>query len=788
MPPFLIRVLFALLFVVPLITLADDTIDTPLTLQPSKKYRLSIPPLPDNQQVVFIRGDHVVSQNGFVAQADGHAEARRGGLSLFADHIYFKQKINTIEATDNVHMVKDNAITVDGPHGVLNMDTHQGYFDNPTLFYAPTPERPLGSRVNASLMNFLNDHQEHAIDSSYTTCPIGRNDWSINTTSMDLNQETNKGTAHNATIDFMGAPILYAPQLTFPLNGSRQSGFLSPTIGASTSTGQDYAVPYYFNIAPNLDDTLTPRTMSARGIQLGNDFRYLEPSFSGELLTEILPHDAQTNTSRWFYSWKNNLSIAPGVGLSADIEQVSDPNYFNDLSSLLAPMALAYLPRNINLTYSRIPDWAINVQSISYQTLFGATPQYRMEPQINANYSHLDTSGLYQIDATNQYTNFVSPGYYINGNSIYNGIVYNAAQQSVTSADRFVSYPSITIPFHNSFSFLKIKTGVNLTQYNLTEFANQAGYPSSTLTRVLPITSVDSGLTFERDDTLFGHNYTQTLEPRLYYLYIPYKNQSQYPVFDSSLANFDSTTIFSENQFNGYDRINNANQLTAAVTSRFINPTSQIEELRLMLGQRFYFVQNQVLLPGEAPYPYSVSDYIAEASANIYNHWKLSGTLDLNAQTHQTEQIYIYGNYSPAPGKLVNVGYQNNINQFFTINPTITPAQVYNNTTQTFAFFPIRQWDVSTEWPVTNHVSFLGRVSYSTIINQVMQGLMGIEYNQDCWALRLVSTRFAVSSVQTNSAFFIQLELGGLGLGQNPLQSLLLNIPGYVKTTDINTP
>ncbi|MDE2423162.1 MAG: LPS-assembly protein LptD [Betaproteobacteria bacterium] len=788
MLPFLTRGFFIIFILLPFSSWAEESIDHGIKLQTAKKYHLALPPVPDNEQVVFIRGDHVVSQNGFVAQADGHAEARRGTMSLFADHIYYKQQINTIEATDHVHLVKDGTITVDGPHGILNMDNHQGYFDNPSVYYAPTPDRPLGSRVSASLMNFLNDHQEHALDSSYTTCPIGRDDWSINTTSMDLNQETNKGVAHNATIDFMGAPILYAPQLTFPINGSRQSGFLAPTIGASTSTGQDYAVPYYFNIAPNFDDTLTPRTMSARGIQLGNDFRYLEPTFSGDLITEILPHDVQTNTSRWFYSWKNNLSVAPGVGLSTDIEQVSDPNYFNDLSSLLSPLALAYLPRNVNLTYNRIPDWTINVQSISYQTLFGATPQYRMEPQINANYSTVSNDGKYEINAINQYTNFVSPGFSINGNSNYNGIVYNAAQQSVTSADRFVAYPSITLPFQNSYSFLKLKTGVNLTQYNLTEFANQAGYPSSSLTRTLPITSVDSGLIFERNDTLFGHNYTQTLEPRLYYLYIPYQNQSQYPVFDTSLANFDSMTIFSENQFNGYDRINNANQLTAAVTSRFIEPTSQIEELRLMVGQRFYFTQNQVLLPGEAAYPYSVSDYIAEASANINNSWKLSGTLDLNAQTHQTEQIYIYGNYSPAPGKLVNVGYQNNVNQFFSINPTITPSQVYNSTIQTFSYFPIRQWDISTEWPVTRQVSFLGRVSYSTIINQVMQGLMGIEYNQGCWALRLVSTRFAVSSIQTNSAFFIQLELGGLGLGQNPLQSLRLNIPGYVKTTTIDTP
>ena len=424
---------------------------------------------------------------------------------------------------------------------------------------------------------------------------------------------------------------------------------------------------------------------------------------------------------------------------------------------MLGPPAQAYLPHDINLNYSGLKDWSFNLHSLSYQNLTGATPQFRIQPQLNANWSKEDWNGL-GFGLTSQYTSFVSPGPNAAvGNVVLNGITYNAAYQSVASGNRAVIYPTVTIPFHNSYSFLNFKTGVNFTDYQLGDY-NTA--PDNHYSRTLPITSVDGGLIFERPDAFFGHAVTQTLEPRLYYVYIPYRNQTLLPIYDTSLADFNKTSIFQENQFNGVDRINNANQVTAAVTSRIINPETGVEAVNVLLAQRFYFTPNTVFLPGQIASTVQASDLLAGLDAAITQHWKLSSLFDFNQHNMSTQQLTVNTNYTVSAGKMVNLAYR---------------TDVLNQ---------VRQWDVSSEWPINQRLSFLGRVAYSTLDDKVVEGLMGVEYNQGCWALRVITTRFAVSSIQSDSAFFVQLELGGMGLGQNPLQALRRNIPGYVKTNE----
>ncbi len=711
----------------------------------------------DRDNVVFLRGDTLTTQNDLSMEANGHAEARRRGMAVFADHIHYLQTTNTVEATGHVRMVRNKSLTVEGPYGIYNLDTHQGYLETPVFSY-PNPNGPgLIARGQARLVEFVAENQEQLTQAEYTTCPIGKNDWLIHTERMDLDHITQEGVAKNGTINFYDVPIMYAPSLSFPLDSQRKSGFLSPNIGATVNTGQDVSLPYYINIAPNLDDTITPRVMSSRGFQIGNEFRYLKPSLNGVISTEYLQHDIKTSTDRWMAIIKHNQALAPGLTFSANIQQASDANYLNDLSTLLGPPAQAYLPHDINLNYSGLKDWNFNLHSLSYQNLTGATPQFRIQPQVNANWSKEDWNGL-GFGLTSQYTSFVSPGPNAAvGNVVLNGITYNAAYQSVASGNRALIYPTVTIPFHNSYSFLNFKTGVNFTDYQLGDY-NTA--PDNHYSRTLPITSVDGGLIFERPDAFFGHAITQTLEPRLYYVYIPYRNQTLLPIYDTSLAEFNKTSIFHENQFNGVDRINNANQVTAAVTSRIINPETGVEAVNVLLAQRFYFTPNTVFLPGQIASTAQASDVLAGLDAAITQHWKLSSLFDFNQHNMSTQQLTVNTNYTVSTGKMVNLAYR---------------TDVLNQ---------VRQWDVSSEWPINQRLSFLGRVAYSTLDDKVVEGLMGVEYNQGCWALRVITTRFAVSSIQSDSAFFVQLELGGMGLGQNPLQALRRNIPGYVKTNE----
>ncbi len=775
----------------------------PPVLKPAPSFDVSLPGAGggQNDSMIFIRADSITSQTDVETVAEGHAELRRSGIVVSGDKLVYQQPTQSVEATGNVRFVRKGGLTVDGPYGIYNLDTHLGYLDTPAYSYvttAPPPPNAMApgsgtvvqfppfARGNATRIDFLGEDREHLSNMSYTSCPVGRDDWAITSASTDLNHTTQEGEAKNASVDFFGVPLLYAPAFTFPLDSQRKSGVLAPTIGATATTGQDIAVPYYFNLAPNLDDTLTPRLMTTRGVQLGNEFRYMEPGYSGTLSTEYMQHDIVLGTDRWYGQWTHHQELLPGLNFSANVQQASDPNYLVDLSTMLGPPAFAYLPHDFNLSYSGLPGWDLNAHSVSYQALVGAAPQFRIEPQLTAHWSQEDWHGL-GLDFASQYTSFQSPGMNVMpGNVTVNGITYNANYQSVASGARLNAYPTLTVPWRNSYSYATFKTGVEFTQYQMGEY-NTA--PSDHYTRSLPITSMDTGLLLDRDTTLFGHGITQTLEPRLYYVYIPYRDQNQLPVFDTALADLNRSTIFTENVYDGIDRINNANQLTAAVTSRVIDPASGSEVINAMLAQRFYFTPNVVLLPGQLPVQPQASDVLMSLAATISQRWRFDSYFNFDAHDLHTQQMMASTTYSPAPGKLFNLSYRidtpipgvPNVLTTATGVSTIVSGPIPIN-----VLTSVKQWDVSAEWPLTHQWTFLGRVAFSSLDNQVVEGLGGLEYNEGCWALRVITTRFAITSVQSNSAFYVQLELGGLGLGQNPLQALRRNIPGYMKTNEIN--
>lgn len=770
-----------------------------IVLRATRTYVLPLPP-PENK-VLFIRADQIVSQTDVEMVAQGHAELRRQDVVITSDELHYLPPSQNVQASGNVHLQRRAGMTVDGPYATYNLDTHQGYVDTPTFSYqgaAPAatnrspsdgpPPPPWNARGQAQLLEFVAPDQEKLLQSQYTTCLAGRSDWAIQSSEVDLNHTTQEGVAHQGTIDFYGTPLLYAPELSFPLDNQRRSGLLAPTIGSTSTTGQDVSVPYYFNLAPNLDDTFSPRFMSLRGLQLGNQFRYLEPGMGGTLTTEYMQRDLVTGTSRWYGTWIHSQQLLPGLNFNANVQTASDPNYLVDLSSLLGPPGLAYLPRNFTLTYSGFPGWDLEAHSVSYQNLVGATPQFTLSPQLAAHWSHYNDTGP-NYDFSSQYTVFNSPGPGATpGNVTVQGITYNANYQSISSGNRLVLNPSVSLPWRSSAGYVVFKTGLNLTQYQLTEY-NTA--PQNNYSRLLPITSVDSGLFFDRNTHLLGRDFEQTLEPRLYYVYIPYRNQDQLPVFDTALADLNRATIFTENRYDGIDRINNANQVTAAVTTRLIDASTGIEYLNALLGQRFYFTPNAVLLPGQLPTPPQASDVLVALTASISQRWKLDSYFNFNSHNLQTQQMMATTSYSPAPGKVVNLSYRIDTPVPGVPNVITTPTSIttlipgINSPVPINELTAIKQWDVSSEWPINAQVAFLGRLAYSTLDNKMVEGLMGVEYNQGCWALRLINTRFAVTSVQTDAAIYIQLELGGMGLGQNPMVALRRNIPGYLKTNEI---
>jgi LPS-assembly protein len=568
---------------------------------------------------------------------------------------------------------------------------------------------------------------------------------------LDLDRAAEVGEARNATVVFKGVPMFYMPWVSFPLSDKRKSGFLTPVFGSTGRSGIEASVPYYWNIAPNMDATLTPRVLSKRGLQAQNEFRYLWPLFHGEAHADLLPNDRQTDLNRYFLTWAHAQNLTHGWSSNLNLQKASDDNYFRDLSTRLADTSTTNLPRDGLLTYSA-RYWNFSTRLLSYQHLLDparpATPDeipYRMRPQFLFN---AERQNVYRADWTlaADWTDFSHP--------------------SKANGKRFLLYPSVSYPITRSYAFLTPRLGYHHTEYTLSEnFTGDANF-----TRNLPIYSVDSGVIFERDLRYKDEPLLQTLEPRLFYVRIPFREQSQIPNFSTTQADFNFAQIYTENQFIGGDRVNDANQLTAGVSTRFIEQKTGIERLRAGIAQRLYFNEPRVTLSGpNVALGRRTSDLLIGFDGQISKKWAVDGLWQYNPDSRRSEKLSIGGRYNPEPGKVANLAYR-------TARATLTqPTEVPD------------QVDFSVQWPLWKHWYGLGRVNYAIGESKLLEGLAGLEYNRGCWELRLVAHRFITAEQQVSTSFFVQLELNGLSrFGTNPLEALRQNIPGYVKSQETN--
>jgi len=577
---------------------------------------------------------------------------------------------------------------------------------------------------------------------TYSTCqaPIGEQDWVLKTSELKLDYNSSIGNARNARIEYMGVPLLYSPWLQFQLDSERKSGFLAPAFGLSDTNGLDVSLPWYWNIAPNRDATLVPRHLSRRGLQLGAEYRYLERNHSGKVWADALPSDSVAKRNRWQLSLQHRQQINPELSGSINWNRVSDPTYFIDLSSQINQTSQGNLPQQLGLNWQR-GRWNASLRTETWQLLEGGSPLYKRQPQINVSGSEPRLYGM-RFDVAGEMVRFEHP------------------LANTVSGNRIWTYPSLSLPWNRSYAYLTPKIGVHLTRYDL-DNASTTG-----ASRTLPIASLDAGLFLERDWSLFGRELLQTLEPRLYYVNIPHRNQSSIPLFDSGLQDISMAQLFSENQFSGVDRINDANQLTVGLTSRFLDTRSGIERLNLSFAQRFYFRDQTVSLnSGDVLRTAGNSDLLMQLSGPISDHLRLSGGIRYNTGDADIAQSNIGASYRLGAGKVINADYRHS-------NPR------YGSNMRTL--------DASFQWPLMPKLYGVGRINYAFVEKRVAESLLGFEYNPGCWSLRSVMQRLATTNTASSNIFFIQLELRGLTqLGPNPLEVLQRNISGYRKSDEI---
>ncbi len=674
--------------------------------------------------------------------ARGKVELKRDGTTIFSEFLRFNQEFGRIEADGGVRLEMDGDRFF-GPRLRFDALEYTGVFDEPTYLI----QRKQTARGKAERIDFLGRDRYRLTDSTYTTCAPGQDDWVLETGKLDLDYTVDEARLTDVKFKFFDATVLALPFAQLPLEKRRKSGLLAPFYAQTSSRGLEIGVPYYLNIAPEHDATIMPVYMSKRGVQLKGEYRYLGRSYAGDLRLEYLPDDRRFGDSRSGISLLHNQQITPQLSARIDYNKVSDDRYFADLSSQVRLTSVGVLPREGSLQYNGALGgfaYGATARVQRFQTLQDPSapsiPPHERLPQLTFLGGMNDIGRLADLDLPAEYVRYSHP--------------------TLAEGARFGINPTLTAPFLAPGWFVRPKLGLRYVDYDLARVT--PGAPAGTPTRpsaTIPWLSVDSGLLFERPLQWGGRTLTQTLEPRLYYVNIPFRDQSQMPLFDTAYADFNFAQIFSENRFSGGDRFGDANELTVALSSRLLG-SDGTESVRTTIAQKFYFKDEEVGLTPNSPLRTGHnSDILAAVGGQLSPAWYFDTAVQYKPGSSQVDKFNIAGRYSPAIGKVLSASYREDRLQ-------------------------LRQIDLSGQWPFAPGWYAVGRYNYSILDGRLLEGLAGFEYNAGCWVFRAVFQRLQTTTDTSSTGVFLQVELTGLGeIGTDEtVAQLKRSVAGYSVT------
>ena len=699
---------------------------------------------------IHITADEADLEENGVSVLRGNAEITRDDQQISAETITYDQPKDTADLDSDVEYW-DDEVYLSGDKANVDFNTDSGQFEN--AHYVVKTNR---GRGEASKVYHHYPVRSEFTDANYTTCDPDDNFWSLSASEIILKHDIDRGVGKNVVLRIKDVPVFYTPYISFPLSNARKTGFLFPNFGSTNRSGYELLTPFYWNIAPEMDATLTPRLISDSGLMLMGQFRYLVDRGNGEINAEYLPSDNNDHgNDRNLFGFTHEQEFAKNGKLYLTYNRVSDRQYFEDFGNNINLSSIRFLERRAEASYGG-GWWNLDTRVQDYQTVDSTIPitsrPYKRLPQIRFNAHSPNTNRQFNFQLKSEFSYFERG----NQDTIINDV--NGA--------RIDLFPTVSFPIHTASGFFIPKAGFRYTQYELNDTGPQF---TTSPSRSLPMASLDSGLFFERNTSLFGNGYLQTLEPRLFYLYIPFEDQTDLPVFDTGLYDFSFDSMFREDRFTGADRMGDANRVTLAVTSRLINQSNGKEAGYISLGQIYYLRNRDVILPTGKLHNEDTSPLIAELGTSIIDDWRFRGTIQWDPNSNQTEKLTAFAQYHPDQYKLINLGYRvrRNKNDFSTAIPG--------------TFTDVEQSEVSFLWPVTHQWNILGRWNYALPEKRTLDLFAGVEYESCCWAFRTVARRFLTDvNGDYNTGIFFQIELKGLaGVGQKTEEFLRDNIPGY---------
>lgn len=753
------------------------------------------------------KDDARVAADEALLLAEGRSELKgnvvviQPNRELVADTAYIYRDPKTKEITQidlfGHVMVREPGKVMYGDEGHLLPEKDEGYVDNGLYRIQLTKYRQLESNELLQAWgragSIEKDKERYYLKNvSYTTCPPEDSAWQIEAKEMTLDKETGRGEVKDAFLDFHNQPIFYFPYYNFPIDDRRQSGFLVPTGGYSSNLGFNLGVPYYWNMAPNYDMLITPSYYSKRGMDLSTDFRYLTEISTGELSLSGIYHDKAfeqyiedneaelggTSDNRYEIFFKDHSQFNPNWSANVHYHKVSDDYYLQDLGTNISETTENQLLQQADLDF-KSDHWSSVLMMQNYQTLHpinqtAVADVYTRAPgwALNGNYG--DLPGGLNFFMNNQYDNFTWSG---------------DDDSAQALGDRYHISPIFSRPMISQSGYIKPMFQVQETYYGLSQNPTDL---DKTMNILAPQTSVDSSLYFDRSTYFLGKDWTQTLEPRFYYLYVPYVNQTEVPNFDSAYNIFTYDQLFRNNRFSGLDRVGDANQFSLAMMSRFLEADSGTEKFHWGIGQTYYFEDRKVqLMQQESPDEVyadpttsagymSPTDTYSPIASQISYHltpaWSLVGDGAWDPNTSETNNATVNLHFQPGINQIINLGYS------FLVNGDqsgITDTEVQDDN--------LNQTIFSFAWPLTpNHQwSTFGTWTQNISHNYPMNYSAGVQYEDCCWAVRFLGGKLYTNLDEDNNpvynnSVYIQILLKGLGNVASPTPtSIIGNIPGY---------
>ncbi|HEX5388396.1 MAG TPA: LPS-assembly protein LptD [Burkholderiaceae bacterium] len=754
---------------------AQDTMgEPPLVLQPSWRLLERLPPDAQSLAPSFVSAQQMSSSGDGVTHLEGDAVLRRHDTVVRGDRLSYDENNERLTASGRVRIVRDGNV-YEGPELELKLDDNTGFFLQPTFSLLRTK-----GHGEAERLDFIDENRSVARRASYTTCtrrpgPSWLPDWVVNAASIEFDQAEEVAYATNGVLKFKDIPLLAAPYLSFPISDKRKSGMLPPTINIDNVSGLELTLPYYLNISPQRDATLYPTLMTRRGIDLGGEYRYLDTSYNGQLRGAYMPSDKLRDANRWAYAVQHNqqldtpLDIGP-VGLRLNLNRVSDDNYWRDFPRTMTSLTSRLLASEGVLSWAR-GSWAFTAGAYRWQTLQDVNAPilapFNRLPSLTARFAETDQtlagSRGWDWSLRTEATRFASD-----------------RVQTANNLDgtRLLAIGAISRTWATPAWYVTPRLQLHATQYQ-TQVAMADG--RRTASRTLPTFSVDSGMFFERDTRVLGRDLIQTLEPRAFYAYTPFKNQSLLPNYDAAAFDFNLATIYTENPYGGQDRIADAHVLTLGATSRLIDPNSGVELAKFGVAQRLRLSDQNVVLPGAQPVAERLSDMLVGARLNWTPQWSFETNVQFNPKNRESARTTLSVRHTPGDYRVISTAYR-----------------LQRGTSE--------QLDVGWQWPLSWGESTpesreaggglgagrwysVGRVNYSVPDRKVVDLVAGFEYDAGCWIGRVVVESLQRSINSANRRILFQLEFVGFTrVGSNPLKTLKDNVPRYQYLREEITP